>query len=828
VAIASRRIEVRISAPRPHCSLASPGARVCAVRRVSEPPHRRRLLQLLGVVFSLALAPAFAAQAQIISEIIDSTGDGIATLSGPSGVIVDSDGNVYVAGQNTDNVFKITPGGTITEIIDSTGDGGGKVLLNPWGLEVDGSGNVYVTGISSHNAFKITPGGTITEIIDATGDGGGNTLSGPRGIAWATNGNVFVVGTGSENVFKITSGGVVSLWADLPGDQPLEIAADNGGNTYVTASAGDRAVKIDSGATITQIIDSTGDGAGNILTGPQGIAVDDDGDNVYVVGTVSENVFKIDSLGSISEIIDSSGEGQGNVLTEPKRVALDAAGNVFASGRQSHNVFEITPNGTISEIIDATGDGAGNTLGLSLAIAVDESGGVYVGGTGTHNVFMIAPLTPISELSRSPDIPVNLSASGTFALPSDVVVYSAGPITDLVDLGALPADAHVTAFHHVPQGNVLFSLDVPADLGGTLFIPGDVIEYDSVADSYSHSFDAASEGVETGSVDAVSVIENVGTLLSFDITVAYNGQTVDPGDLVLKSGGTSLFFDAALEGLPGSINLDGVHHLATGRLLVSFDTSGSIGGVDFDDEDILEFAPATSTWQLAVDSSSQEAEWAGTNVDAVHVITVEDDNCLSIINPDQLDTDGDGDGNPCDDDDDGDGLLDSVETNTGTYVSPSDTGTDPLDPDTDGDGFSDGDEVNLYGTDPLESDSDGDGFCDGPGTGGGGCTAGDNCPRIFDTSQTNSDSLFAGDICQCGDVNGDFVVDGIDVQVAGEWLIGASLSDAFDVTRCNVHGESDGGIDDCGVDDHFIIDRHVSGTTEDSLLANECGASGMP
>ena len=43
-----------------------------------------------------------------------------------------------------------------------------------------------------------------------------------------------------------------------------------------------------------------------------------------------------------------------------------------------------------------------------------------------------------------------------------------------------------------------------------------------------------------------------------------------------------------------------------------------------------------------------------------------------------------------DTDDDADGLLDTVETNTGTYVDSSDTGTDPLNPDTDGDGICDG------------------------------------------------------------------------------------------------------------------------------------------
>jgi len=64
-------------------------------------------------------------------------------------------------------------------------------------------------------------------------------------------------------------------------------------------------------------------------------------------------------------------------------------------------------------------------------------------------------------------------------------------------------------------------------------------------------------------------------------------------------------------------------------------------------------------------------------------------------------------------DSDGDGLVDNVETNTLTYVSPQDTGTDPLVADTDVDGLNDGDEVNTHGTDPVDPDTDDDGLSDG-------------------------------------------------------------------------------------------------------------------
>jgi hypothetical protein len=69
-----------------------------------------------------------------------------------------------------------------------------------------------------------------------------------------------------------------------------------------------------------------------------------------------------------------------------------------------------------------------------------------------------------------------------------------------------------------------------------------------------------------------------------------------------------------------------------------------------------------------------------------------------------LDLDADGVQAFLDDDDDGDGLLDTVETGTGIFVSASDTGTFPFDPDSDGDGIDDGVEVDR-GSDPNDPQS---------------------------------------------------------------------------------------------------------------------------
>lgn len=59
--------------------------------------------------------------------------------------------------------------GQITEIIDATGDGGNSLTLPLFrSIAASGAGNVYVSGSATDNAFQVTPGGTITQIIDAT------------------------------------------------------------------------------------------------------------------------------------------------------------------------------------------------------------------------------------------------------------------------------------------------------------------------------------------------------------------------------------------------------------------------------------------------------------------------------------------------------------------------------------------------------------------------------------------------------------------------------------------------------------------------------------
>ena len=119
--------------------------------------------------------------------------------------------------------------------------------------------------------------------------------------------------------------------------------------------------------------------------------------------------------------------------------------------------------------------------------------------------------------------------------------------------------------------------------------------------------------------------------------------------------------------------------------------------------------------------------------------------------------------------------------------------------------------ASLVYLDVVPRDTDGDGIPDGI----------DNCPFVPNEFQENADPLPAGDACQCGDVNTDFIVDDLDAQIARENLVGSALSGSFDPDRCNVIGTSD-----CGVDDIFVLDRVAKGLPV--TLQNICDAYSGP
>jgi hypothetical protein len=231
-------------------------------------------------------------------------------------------------------------------------------------------------------------------------------------------------------------------------------------------------------------------------------------------------------------------------------------------------------------------------------------------------------LTPINSADLSPDITVILD--GQAITDHDVASdgLTSGTITKAL-LGALPEASDLSAYHALAGGDHLLSFDITVALAGDVTAhPGDVVRYDGV--SYTIEFDASAESVPSGAcTDAVTMSTGGNLVLSFDTTVAIDGSTYFDEDLVEFDGTSfSFFFDGSTAGLDSALDIDGAHVFGSnGKLALSFDISGSIDGVDFDDEDVLEYDPMSSTWEMAWDASVERAEWeAGADVNAVFFV----------------------------------------------------------------------------------------------------------------------------------------------------------------------------------------------------------------
>jgi len=243
---------------------------------------------------------------------------------------------------------------------------------------------------------------------------------------------------------------------------------------------------------------------------------------------------------------------------------------------------------------------------------------------------LLAATLSLAPARSIADDAVTLSADTTVELggvtfgDEEVLTDDRAGRVGAVPLGGFPDGADVAAYHQfvggAQSGDQLYTVDTAMDLGGGLVAErGDVVRFDGTTDTIE--FDGSAEGIPDGvMVDAVSIHSAGGLLLSFDTTVDLGAVIADDEDVVQFDGANafSVFFDGSGEGVASGLDLDGVHFRPTDAVLfVSFDGSGSVGGVSFDDEDILGFDASGPAWTLQYDGSVLHTALAAADVDAV-------------------------------------------------------------------------------------------------------------------------------------------------------------------------------------------------------------------
>ena len=401
----------------------------------------------------------------------DATGTG-AQFNTLQGVAVDSSGNVYVADRSNHRIRKVTPAGVVSTLAGGTfgfvdGTGTAASFLFPSGIAVDSSGNVYVADNGNNSIRKVTPAGVVTTLAgqgssgSSDGTGTGASFNYPNGVAVDSAGNVYVADRNNHRIRKVTSAGVVTTLAgsstsgstDGTGtgasfSSPQGVAVDSLGNVYV-AEGGNKIRKVTSAGVVTTLAGSTsgfadGNGPTAKFSGPNGVAVDSLG-NVYVGDTANHRIRKVTPAGDVSTLAGSGagfvdGTATAALFNNPYGVTVDTLGNVYVADSKNNRIRKVSSSSVSGTWAFATPSTIPN-VGTSTQSVVFTPSDSTNYNTATTSVSVTVVLNPSGDedgdgLTNAQEL--NLGTSPTVSqIPDTLITKQSGAIGFVATWGAV-------------------------------------------------------------------------------------------------------------------------------------------------------------------------------------------------------------------------------------------------------------------------------------------------------------------------------------------------------------------------------------------------------
>lgn len=391
------------------------------------------------------------------------SGDGqaatAAELYNPSGVAVDSKGNVYIADTGNSVIRVVNSSGVINTFAGNysmgpgySGDGGAAtngMLDAPIGVAVDSAGNVYMTD-SVNNLVRKVSGGNFSTIIGIGSTG--QSLNHPNGVLVDSKGAVYVSDT-SHRVLKYANGALTRL----AGTGDVGFAGDNG------------------------------PAAKAVLNNPVGLAIDAVG-NVYIADANAFRIRVVNTSGIITTIAGSGhvgyvgdgGSALSAYLNFPTGVCVDGSGNIYIADTENNVVRMlsipapvIAPNGVVSS--------------ASFLPQISPGSLASIAGTNLATSTPPAASTPLPTILAEASVSVN----GTAA---PILYASPGLINFQVPWETQAGNAQVTV---TVDGVVSNTMTVPV----TAASPG-IFYYSSgaaIAQNHDYKLNTASNPEHAGS-----------------------------------------------------------------------------------------------------------------------------------------------------------------------------------------------------------------------------------------------------------------------------------------------------------------------------------------
>jgi uncharacterized protein (TIGR03437 family) len=422
-----------------------------------------------------------------------------AELNFPSGVAVDSAGDLYIPEPDNGRIRKIS-NGVITSVVGNSlvGDNGPATsaeLSYPEGVAVDATGSLYIADVGHSRIRKISNGVITTVAGNGTqgfsGDNGPATsaqLALPEGIAVDSAGSVYIADRNNHRIRKV-SGGVITTVAGngtqgFSGDNgpatsaeldyPEGVAVDSAGNLYIADTYNARVRKVSGGVITTVAGDGTVGFSGDNIAAtsaqlvPAAVVVDSAG-NLYVADNYNNRVSKV-SNGVITTVAGDgapgfsgdNGPATSAILGYPEGLAVDSSGNLYIADWGNNRIRRVS-NGVIATVAGSgTGGFSGDNgpatsaeLWSPQGVAVDSAGNVYIADNDNNRIRILTPsgarctysVTPASlqapALGGSVTVSIQTAASCAWAvsgLPGWITVSSASSSANSasVALAAVP------------------------------------------------------------------------------------------------------------------------------------------------------------------------------------------------------------------------------------------------------------------------------------------------------------------------------------------------------------------------------------------------------